>query len=281
MENDLKQIKLENIKNVIDYQLHKLGFYEKIKKFVDENFIENENFNLNDEEIVMNKIKEAGLVDEIVSNLIEREPETSNNLPVEKVPDITSRCLFLKLISGKGFVDYIKPLRVDNSNNLNLQTNSEEIVHQIDILFFGQRFQSKKFFPYSSEFQIQDSFVLNFNPLKLDLEINFNLLKKISSPVHLVLIEINKITNGRKLIATKSLEWRWTLCYGKWKIDAEMYSPSTMNKLNVGSLELELSILPTPNLKLDLIPEQIIFEQLNEEKREETESIYLNLNANK
>jgi hypothetical protein len=28
------------------------------------------------------------------------------------------------------------------------------------------------------------------------------------------------------------------LCYGNWKMEAEMYSPATLNKLNVGMINV-------------------------------------------
>ncbi len=83
---------------------------------------------------------------------------------------------------------------------------------------------------------IDQSFLLNFNPLNLDIDIDLERLKKLSSPIHLVIILLQG--DEKKLVATKSLEWRWALCYGSWKIEAEMYSPATLNKLNVGTCEV-------------------------------------------
>jgi hypothetical protein len=250
MEKEFNEIKIDNIKNFVDNQLEKLGLYDKIKQFVDVN-LEDE-----DEEKIMHKIKEAGLIDEILESFKTSEDKNS------KI-DTNKKCLYLKLISGKGFVDFIKNVE----NNLN-----ESSYFQFDILFFGQRFQSKKIYS-TSDFQIDQSFLLDFNPLKLELDINLNLLKKISSPIHIVLVHFQGDENNfydKTLVATKSVEWRWALCYGSWKVEAEMYSPSTLNKLNVGTVEMQISLLPFVEKSL-LIPERIIFEQLNDEKKSETE----------
>lgn len=244
-DKDFSEIKIDNIKRFVDTQLDKLGLYEKIKHYVDDNIEDT------DEEKIMQKLKEGGLIDEILESfkLVESSAKKSEAV------DHAKKCLYLKLISGRGFVDYIR-------------NNDETSYFYFDILFFGQRFQSKKIY-ISPQFQIDQSFLLDFNPLKLDIDLNFNLLKKISSPIHIVLLQ----TNGdeKVLVGTKSIEWRWALCYGSWKIEGEMYSPSTLNKLNVGTIELQLSFLPFIE-KSNLLSERIIFEQLNDEKKNETES---------
>lgn len=245
IDKEFNEIKIDSIKNFVDTQLDKLGLYDKIKHFVDENVEDT------DEERIMMKIKEAGLIDDIL--------EGFKNTDIKKpTTDTSKKCLYLKMISGRGFVDYVKNME-----------HEEASYFQFDVLFFGQRFQSKKIY-CSSDFIIDQSFLLDFNPLKLEIDVNFNLLKKISSPIHLVLVQIQGETE-KTLIATKSIEWRWALCYGSWKIEAEMYSPSTLNKLNVGTIELQISLLPFVE-KTSLIPERMIFEQLNDEKKGETES---------
>lgn len=248
VDKDFSEIKLENIKNFVDVQLEKLGLYDKIKNIVND-------VDEVDEEKILSKIKEAGIIDQVLDNL----KSSSDSKPLSEISRENKKCLYLKLNSGKGFIDYVK-------------NTDESCYFQFDILFFGQRFQSKKIYA-SSEFRIDQSFLLDFNPLKLEVDVNINLLKKISSPIHIVLLSC-KDENERSLIATKSIEWRWALCYGSWKIEAEMYSPSTMNKLNVGIIDMQISLLPFAD-KNNLLPERIIFEQLNDEKKSETESKYL------
>jgi hypothetical protein len=248
IDKEFGEIKIDNVKKFVDHELEKLGLYEKIKNFVDEG-----NPDDLDEERIIDKIKNAGLIDEIMEKF--RATDESKKVPM----DNTKKCLYLKLMSGRGFIDYVKNSELGDSSSY----------FQFDILFFGQRFQSKKIYS-TSDFVIDQSFILDFNPLKLELDINFNLLRKISSPIHIVLLQFYG-DGERSLVATKSIEWRWALCYGSWKIEAEMYSPSTLNKLNVGSVEIQISLIPFVE-KTNLIPERIIFEQLNDEKKTETES---------
>jgi hypothetical protein len=211
IEREMTEIKIDNIKKFVDTQLDKLGMYDKIKEVF-------ENLEETDEERIMNHIKEKGLIDEILESFRHEE----NSIP----QTVSKKCLFLKLIQGRGFIDY---------SSSNKQHQEEQSYFQIDILFLGQRFLSKKIFS-SSQFQIDQSFILEFNPLKLDIEIDFERLKKLASPIHIVIIQ--HTGDQKTLVATKSLEWRWALCYGSWKIEAEMYSPATLNKLNVGTLDV-------------------------------------------
>jgi hypothetical protein len=249
IDKEFSQIKLDSVKNFVDNHLEKLGLYDKIKGLI------NINESMNEQEL-MERIKESGLIDEVLEKIQNSEVQI-NNLQDR----FEKKCLYLKLISGKGFIDYAK------NKNSDRDVNSDYF--QFDILFFGQRYTSKKI-SYSSEFIIDQSFLLDYNPLKLDLEINLNLLKKISSPIHLVLSLVSE-DGDSILVATKSIEWRWTLCYGSWKVDVELYSPNTLNKLNVGTIEIQFSLMPTVK-KIELINERFIFEQLNDEKKLETES---------
>jgi hypothetical protein len=231
------QIKIDNIKKFVDVELERQGLYNKIKDFVEMD---------DDEERLMDKIRETCLIDEIMENF--------KNTNVNDIPDSSKKCLYMKLTNGRGFVDYVG-------------SSMESAYFRFDILFLGQRFQSKKI-RVSSDFLIEQSFILDFNPLKLDLEVDFERLKRLSSPIHIVMILIQGDTV--KLVGTKMIEWRWALCYGSWKIDAELYSSAVTNKLNVGSIEVQLSLLPHID-KTKLLTEKTIFEHLNGEKRYETE----------
>jgi hypothetical protein len=210
MEDDkFDQIKIDNIKRFVDVELEKQGLYDKIKDYVDLD---------DDEDRLMDKIRETGLIDEIMENF--------KRTNVNDIPDNNRKCLYLKLTNGRGFIDYAG-------------SNMESAYFRFDIVFLGQRFQSKKI-RACSDFLIEQSFVLEFNPMKLDLVVDFERLKALSSPIHIVMILIQG--DNVKLVGTKMIEWRWALCYGSWKIEAELYSPATMNKLNVGTIEVKFGI---------------------------------------
>jgi len=213
--DELNDIKIDYIKNFVDAQLDKIGVYNRIKTFVEDN-IDNV-----DEENLITRIKEGGIIDEICENF------KSIGLENNKIIDKDRRMIYFKLIQGKGFVDFL--------NGVDPNT-----YFQFDILFLGQRFKSKNI-KASAEFNIDQIFLLDFNPLKLDISIDFETLKKLSSPIHIVMLTVCE--DKRTIISTKNLEWRWTLSYGTWKIEADMYSPENLNKLNVGTVEVRLSIL--------------------------------------
>jgi hypothetical protein len=205
IDKEFDNARLDNIRRFVDVELEKNGLYGKIKGLIDDNVDA-------DEEILMNKIKEIGLIDEIIENF--------KNIGMEKTADANRKCLYIKLLQGKGFIDYL---------------NFDDSYFVLDLLFLGQRIHSKKIH-CSSEFIIDQSFLFDFNPMKLDVDIDLERIKRLSCSVHIVITLHNE--DGIKLVGTKSLEWRWALCYGSWKIDAEVYSPTTTNKLNVGSLEV-------------------------------------------
>jgi len=213
-EDDLSDIKIDYIKNFVDAQLDKIGVYNKIKSFVEENIDEV------DEENLITRLKEGGVIDDIIENF------NSMGIENKKGIDKNRRMIYFKLLRGKGFVDYLNFVEPNT-------------YYQFDVLFLGQRFKSKKI-SVSSEFNIDQIFLLDFNPLKLDISIDFETLKKLSAPIHIVMLTI--CDDKKTVISTKNLEWRWTLSYGTWKIEADMFSPENMNKLNVGTIEVKLTI---------------------------------------
>ena len=132
MEDELKkgemnEVKIDYIKNFVDNELDKIGVFEKLKKYIEE---ENEE----SEEGLVRRIKEAGIIDEIIDNI--------KNWGAEKQTkeEKGQRMVYLKLFSGKGFIDYVNP--------------EEDSYFVFDILFLGQRFSTKKI-PCSSEFVIE------------------------------------------------------------------------------------------------------------------------------
>jgi hypothetical protein len=96
-------------------------------------------------------------------NIIQNELSDSNpnQIPSNKL------MLYIKLNSGHNFIDY------DTKNVIN-ETPSDFI---FDILFFGKRYKSKKI-PTGSDFPIDESFILDFNPLESSINLNYSILKK-------------------------------------------------------------------------------------------------------
>ena len=133
-KNIMNDVKIDYIKSFVDTELDKIGVFDKLKKYIDE---ENED----NEEGLIRRIKEAGIIDDIIDNI--------KNWGVDNIKkeDKAQKMIYLKLISGKGFIDYI---------------NSEDDSYfQFDILFLGQRFQSKKIL-CNPEFSIEQvKFIVN------------------------------------------------------------------------------------------------------------------------
>ncbi len=126
-KGEMNEVKIDYIKNFVDNELDKIWVFEKLKKYIEE---ENED----SEEGLVRRIKEAGIIDDIIDNI--------KNWGADKPSkeDKGQRMIYLKLFSGKGFIDF---------------TNSEENSYfQFDILFLGQRFTSKKI-TCGSEYEIE------------------------------------------------------------------------------------------------------------------------------
>ena len=259
-ENQFTNANKDNLKMMINAQLDKMGLYEKIKKMT-------ENSGSKNEEEVMQKIKETGLVDEIMASFNEAKNKEKNkniqNINLNKIQYDNSLKLFLKLNKASNFIDY------ENQNLLDQNTSHSPSYFVFDIQFFGQRFHTKKI-QTGSQFIIDESFLLDFNPLNLEYELNYNILRKINSPIHIVILLYNASDNSTKIISSKSIEWRWVLCYGNYKIETEFKSPSSLNNVNVGTVEMTLSLIPLLD-KSNLLSQNMITDQLNDERKSEIE----------
>ena len=255
-ENQFIYANMDNLKALIDERLDKMGLFEKIQDLTKDSESETEK---------LEKIKKSGLIDEVLNNLNNNDLKSQNNKPIIIQNELSysksnenpsnNIKLFVKLNSGHNFIDY------DTKNVI----NESPSFFIFDLLFFGKQYKSKKI-PTGSDFPIDDSFILDFNPLESSINLNFSILKKISSPIHICLLLYKD--NNLKLVASKSIEWRWVLCYGTYKIEAEFKSPSSLNNLNVGTVTMTISLLPLVD-KQNLLSQTSITDQLNEERKNE------------
>ena len=61
-KNVMNDVKIDYIKNFVDNELDKIGVFDKLRKYIEE---ENEDT----EEGLVRRIKEAGIIDEIIDNI--------------------------------------------------------------------------------------------------------------------------------------------------------------------------------------------------------------------
>ena len=245
---NIKEIQTETIQKLVSEHLEKMGLPEILQNIAD---IENDN-----EEELMKKIKNSGIISEIMTSLKKqpKSPFEDTDYPKNKLG------LYIKLERGNNFLDY-------DTNNI-IQEHLVVQYFEIDIQFCGQRYHTKRI-PTSSDFVIDESFLMDFNPLNYDIELTYNILKKNSSPVHLVLLLYDSSGYSR-VVASKSIEWRWTLCYGSWKIEVDLKSINSLNNVNVGTVEMGFSLMPLVN-KSHLLSEVSVRDQINEERKIEIE----------
>jgi centrosomal protein CEP76 len=255
-EDNFNQIKLEYIKSYLDSQLDNMGVYKKLMKNFD-------NDDLNDEDTLLKKLNDEGIVENIIENLGKWGEDN-----IVKIQSKSQKGLFIKISSCTDFMDFVKP---DSNTKLG-----------IDILFLGQRFQTNPVF-VNTEMVIEQGFFLDFNPTKLNTNLDLDNLLHLSSPIHLVIyliktdsVNINSTNNNVNnlyssqevisLYATKTIEWRSVLAYGAWKVKANINSSLEFNKTNSGVININLSLLPLVEKK-KLLPEKIVQDHLNTEKR--------------
>ena len=198
-QNDinLKEIQTESIKKVVVEHLDKMGIAEKVREL---------DLDVDDEEEAIKKIKSSGIINEIMESL-KMEPkspfEDDASFPKNKLG------LYIKIEQGHNFIDY-------DLNNIGNPNNDIIQYFQFDVQFCGQRFHSRKI-PTSGDFMVDETFLLDFNPLDYDIELTYNILKKRNTPCHIVILLYEPSGNVR-MVASKSIEWRWALSYGSWKL---------------------------------------------------------------
>ena len=244
-DNEFNQIKLDYIKTFLDNHLENLGVYNKLKD-------EFTNENLNDEDLILKKLKDEGIIDNIMEGLGKWGEDNSVKLKNKS----QQKGMFIKFTKISEFNEFAK--------------SDPDMKLEIDILFLGQRFQTKPVF-VNTDMYLEQGFFLDFNPTKLDIKIDLDNLLRLSSPVHLVLMSVSTdpLTGEIKksLLATKSIEWRWILAYGSWKISTDLYSAkATSGKIHCGVLGVTISILPLVE-KRSLLPEKAVLDHINTEKK--------------
>ena len=234
-EETFDQIKLDYIKNYLDSHLEQMGVYSKLKK-------EFEREDLNDEAIIMKKLKEEGIVETIMEGLGNWGEQVTKKSSSQKG-------IFLKISNCVDFNDYINP--------------EPDVKVYFDILFLGQRVLSKPVHA-AVEMTIDQGFFLDFNPTKLDVKVDLDNLLRLKSLIHILVIE--ESPNKKEIVGVKLIEWRWALSYGTWKVSADIFSNKSSSKAHFGVVNLNLSLLPLVDKKT-LLSEKIVFDHLNSEKK--------------
>ena len=155
-ENQFINANMDNLKALIDERLDKMGLFEKIQELTKNSESEKEK---------LEKIKESGLIDEVLKSLNKNDLNPQNNNQNVVQNELTysnsnenpsnNLKLFVKLNSGHNFIDY------DIKNVI----NESPSFFIFDLLFFGKRYKSKKI-PTGSDFLIDTYFILDFIPFE-------------------------------------------------------------------------------------------------------------------
>ena len=247
-----ENVKKEQLINLANEKMKEQGF----DKVIEDLLAENKNIS-SIEELKQELIKQ-GKLKELMDSLT--KPQQTHQR-VSYSSSSKNIHLYLNLKQGHSFIDH------DTNKIIDTQSDKPPVYLEFDIQFFGKRYHTPKI-PASGDFNINQSFTLDFNPLHTDIDLTYNILRKIQSPIHVVLLEHeNGVT---RILSSKNIEWRWALCYGSWGISVEFKEIASLNSVNVGTVDMVLSLSPVVD-KSNLLSESAIMDQLNSERKNEVE----------
>ena len=86
--------------------------------------------------------------------------------------------------------------------------------------------------------------IFEITPEDNKASIDINLLSKLNSPVELALFSVDK-NGSKKLLAVKSVEWRFVLSHSKVDVSLELEGLETKNKMSVGVIQVDPFFLHT------------------------------------
>ena len=214
-------VKKEQLLNLANQKMNEQGFDNAINELLAENK------NISSIEELKQELKKQGKFQELMNSLTKPQ-QTQQRVSYSSSKNIH---LYLNLKQGHSFIDH------DTNKIIDTQSDKPPVYLEFDIQFFGKRYHTPKI-PASGDFNINQSFTLDFNPLHTDIDLTYNILRKIQSPIHVVLLEHeNGVT---RILSSKNIEWRWALCYGTWGISVEFKELASLNSVNVGTVDMVL-----------------------------------------
>jgi hypothetical protein len=190
------------------------------------------------DENVVDILKDMDILDEVLNEIngIRRESRPNATLLLEHTKDelshVMSKGLTLRLVSGKGFLDYLDTAKYAGKSFV------------FYVSFMKRRFRTRKQIPAVPDPSINETF--NFElvneqsaaggsgPGDLDLLS----LSKVASPIELVVILADDATGARELIAFKQVEWRFALVFGSVKINLELLGQNSKTKAPIGIVQV-------------------------------------------
>ena len=202
-------------------------------------------------------------------------------LPLNKVnADPSKRHLYLQLLNGKAFLEYLT--ENENEEFLVGNLNSQSSYFTIHVHFRGQRFKTRAF-ACSCEPKIDEGFLLELHKDPKGSESSSALmadsatLLSICDQIHLVMIRTDS-NQETHLISSNFLEWRTILTFPgqKQNIAIELMGTGAESKVPAGLLNVCLQLVPTleEHIREDILGAQLGLEHSKNTERERLFLVY-------
>jgi len=246
------QDQIRHIKSVIGTHLESSDLLDKIKqKIKDENLSQSQ---LDDKKL-LEILKQTQAFDNISQEIKNTQLQTLRT-QADQIPqgsfatDSKRRGLLFKIGKGKAFLEYL-----GKESNKKLQ---------FFVNFMKQRFSSN-LIPANIEPNFNEAFLFDLSGPD-QMEIDLLTLLKLNIPVELALIAHNA-DGSKSLLSTKQVDWRFVLSHGGISVNLELPGVDAKSKLSVGVIQISMDLMPKMD-KIDLVPERVLDQQFDHEKKE-------------
>ncbi|XP_076112649.1 centrosomal protein of 76 kDa-like [Mytilus galloprovincialis] len=273
--------KIAELKQIIHGQLSQIGMQSRIRDVMSEVITEDYSNGQVSEQEIMQKLKERGLVDDLMSNLqfqnqgdgqSLRRPATHfldqddkvTNLPVKRANiDPSRRYLYFNIKNGKAFLEHI-----ENSDPMPGQVSSYFTFH---IHFRGQRFKSRPV-PCACEPDVDEGFLLEVHKEssgEAGKMVDESGMLSICDKLHIALIKTD-VTGETTLVSSHFLEWRPVLTAktGRFQTSIELKGTGDESKMAAGVIDIQLELFPKP---VKIIGQEVLTAQLSMERNRQSE----------
>lgn len=202
-------------------------------------------------------------------------------VPLNKINvDPSKRHLYIQLLNGKAFLEYLNNSETDDQSILPGYT--KQSFFTIYIHFRGQRFKTRAF-ACTCEPKIEEGFLLELHKDRQGSETTTSLMAdaatmlSISDPIHIVMIRTDQ-NQDTHLVSSHFLEWRTVLSVlnNKQNFSIELMGTGAESKVPAGLLNICLQLVPSldTSVKEDILGAQLGLEHSKNTERERLFLVY-------
>ncbi|XP_060069379.1 centrosomal protein of 76 kDa-like [Ylistrum balloti] len=283
--------KISELKQIIHSQLSQMDVQNRIRDIISESIQDEYPGRMDQvgEEELLQKLKQRGLVDDILQKLqFDSSSGGANNgrpathfldkddrltqLPSKKANiDPTRRYLYFHIRSGKAFLEHI-----EDTDPVPGQVTSHFTFY---LYFRGQRFRSRPV-PCACEPSIEEGFLLELHKESAGEAAKMadpSSMLSISDPIHLVLVKTDMI-GETSLVSSHFFEWRPVLAAsgGRLSMSLELKGIGSESKVAAGILEILLELFPKVQKSVgqDILTAQLTMEKNRQAERERLFLVY-------